>query len=737
MVMTTEFTDSPAEPGPPPVTAGGDYEQDIPEARRALVKKWLKRIEKAKVYWKDAFKRMDECCQLAAEGAEEHWVRDKKYVVPIITRHINQCVAQLYAKDPRAVAKRRKRLMYQIWDGKPESYMAATQAVTPPQPIPSPVPGGPSIPPPVGEMGEPLDPKTMQPWQPDPNAVALLQEVQQAQQYIDMVDRLGKTMEILWRYYTSEQASGFKQQMKAVVRRTKVCSVSYVKLCFQRSLKKNPEIGAQIDDTTSKIARLEALQSEQQEAMLPGMAEPIEPDSPDIEELRLLLQDLQSKQMIIAREGPVFDFPRSDEIVIDPKCRHLKTFMGAGWVAHKFDMTPEEVKETYKVDIAGKYTEHFRDGEDKQSRRAEDDNSSLCRIYEVQHKTNGQFFTVCEGYSDFLREPAEPDVKIERFWTLFPLVFNEVEMFSEPDGKKRRLYPPSDVYLARHTQSEYNRSREGLREHRIASRPKYASSKGALDRDDKERLSSSAPHTVLELKGLKPGMPVKDLVQQFPSIPIDMNLYEVNQFFQDMQRTVGSQEANLGGTSDASATESSIAENSRSASLADNVDDLDDMLTELAHATGQLMLMELAKDTVMEIVGPGAVWPDLEGNREEIAKDLALEIKAGSSGRPNRAADLANLERGMPYILQLPGINPEPVAKRYLDLLDIDLEEAIVEGLPSVTALNAIAGKPVAPGTGDAMTDPNAQGGQGAQNAPGPQQNQNEPGGQPAFPAPA
>ncbi len=766
-MIETDFKDSPAE-GPAPVasTSATDYEANIPEERRNLVKAWLTKIKKAKDRRKEDFKRMEWCTQIAGEGAEEDWIKAEKYVVPIVVRHINQAVAQLYAKDPRAVAKRRRRLLYQIWDGRPESYQIALQKATPPQPIPSPTPGGPPVPPPAGPMGEPLDPGTGQPWMPDPNAVALLQDIQQALEYTQMVDRLGKSMEILWGYFASEQANGFKTQMKAAVRRTKVCGVSYVKLCFQRALKKNPEIGAQIDDTTSKIARLEALASKQgaqapqvlgQQPATPGeqtvvdtmavgsgyggQTEPMEAGSPDIEELRLLLKDLQTKETVIAREGPVFDFPRADEIIPDLKCRHLKTFMGCEWVAHKFEMTPEEVLETYKVDIKGKYTEYYKDSDDKSGRMATymsgkgDDRQSLVCIYEVQHKKNGQFLTVAEGYCDFLREPAEPDVKIERFWTLFPIVFNEIE-------HKDKIYPPSDVWLARHTQKEYNRSREGLREHRIAARPKYASALGALQREDKKSLASAAPHEVIEMKGLKPGQDVKQLIQQFPAATIDMNLYEVNQFFQDLQRTVGSQEANLGGTSEASATESSIAENSRSASLSDNVDDLDDMLTELAKATGQLMLMELAKDTVILIVGPGATWPDIQGNREEIAKDLFLEIKAGSSGRPNRAAELANMERGMPYLLQLPGINPMPVGKKYLQLLEMDddLEEAIVEGLPSISALNAMASKSatLAPGqeTGNPATSPNAQGPAGAQNAPGPQQNENEPGGQPAYPTP-
>lgn len=90
----------------------------------------------------------------------------------------------------------------------------------------------------------------------------------------------------------------------------------------------------------------------------------------------------------------------------------------------------------------------------------------------------------------------------------------------------------------------------------------------------------------------------------------------------------------------------------------------------------------------------------------------------------------------MPFVLQLPGVNPVPWSQKYLDLLDVDAEDAIVEGLPSITAVNAMAGRAAAaqPGTGNPASDPAAQGSAGAQNAP--QAPGTPPGPQAAFPAP-
>ena len=54
------------------------------------------------------------------------------------------------------------------------------------------------------------------------------------------------------------------------------------------------------------------------------------------------------------------------------------------------------------------------------------------------------------------------------------------------------------------------------------------------------------------------------------------------------------------------------------------------------------------------------------------------------------AAELANIERIMPFLLQIPGINPAWLAKELLKRLDdkLDMSAAIAEGLESVVSMN-------------------------------------------------
>ena len=114
------------------------------------------------------------------------------------------------------------------------------------------------------------------------------------------------------------------------------------------------------------------------------------------------------------------------------------------------------------------------------------------------------------------------------------------------------------------------------------------------------------------------------------------------------------------------------------------------------------------------------MWP-AEPIAQDIANEILLEIEAGSMGRPNQAQEIANAQRLMPLLIQLPGIDPEFLAKETLRRLDdrLDLTEAFKSALPSIVAMNGAmsgAGAPTMPGAGAGPGA--AMGPQGAVNAP-------------------
>jgi hypothetical protein len=344
-------------------------------------------------------------------------------------------------------------------------------------------------------------------------------------------------------------------------------------------------------------------------------------------------------------------------------------------------------------------------------------------VWEIYSRKDGLVYVVCDGYNDFLREPAGPDIFNERFYPWYALLFNGIE-------DERELFPPSDVRLMRDMQLEYNRCREGLKEQRIAARPFIGVVSGSLDEEDLTKLTNRAANDVVELNALQPNQDIKQLLQAYAGPGVDPNLYEVNPVYEDILRTTGIQEANLGGTSNTTATQAQIAEGSRMTSMGSNIDDLNDLLSQLARNGGQILLREMSQDRVKQVIGQGAVWP-ASPSAQDIANDILLEIEAGSMGRPNQAQEIANAQRLYPLLIQLPGIDPEFLAKDVLRRLDdrLDLTEAFKSQLPSIVAMNGMAqgtgaageGGPAGPTMPGAGAGPGAMmGALGKSNAPNP-----------------
>lgn len=640
---------------------------ELSPARAQLVKQWQDRLATAKTYWANDFKRMRENMHFA--GGDQ-WPGDGDFYVANITqRHLQQRTAALYAKNPQIVCKKRKRMEFQMWDGTFQTLSVMQQQIAVMQQ--------------TGII--------------DPNVMSFIQDFMQGSQKRQQMDKIAKTLELLFSHTLDNQMPPFKLNMKQLVRRALATGVGYVKLGFKRELDKRPEDVAKVNILTDAVRAAERVMADRED-------DEITNESAELEVLRQQLASAEGGMRdMVTFEGLTFDFPRSTSIVIDPACTTLRTFSGAKWIAHEFILSRDDIQEIYNVDVNSAQS---IDGVTEV--KPTDANGFV--VWEIHEKKTGHVFTIMPGYQDYLREPASPDFYLERFWPFFPICFNELEA----DGtKKNSIFPVSDVELLKPIQKEYNRARESLRRHRMANRPRHATPAGALSDTDKDNLMAADGNTTVELQGLGPNEDIRTKLMPVPTIPLDPQVYNTDLLFQDLLRTAGAQEANIGGTGGGTATESSIAESSRMSSLASNVDDLDDLLTELAKASGQVLLLEMSQESVKEIVGPGATWPEMD--REQVAKEIGLEIRAGSSGRPNKAMEIQNFERIMPIMIQIPGISPEWIAREAVRRLDdgIEFEDAWIGNVPSLIAQNANA----QPQPGDPASQQNAQGNKGGQNA--------------------
>jgi hypothetical protein len=702
---------------PTPMTAEDIGKPEAAPEHLALIERWLSTIREDKKFHDDAFKRMREDQRFAANTNGAQWEGDEeKYVANITLRHVRNKVSALYAKNPRVKAQRAERMEYRIWDGKIEKLNAALEtkasAHAAQQAMMTGVPPAPTVDNATGAVIPPPPP-------PDPVQVMLadelIQDAVQGYQRKQQYDKIGRTLEILYHHQMREQNPTFKVEAKQCVRRTVTCGVGYVRTAFQRDLARDPSTIKQLADSTGRLAKIEAL--------IANCQSPEESEQYQAEkaELANAVAALEARPEIAVREGIQWSWPTSTQVIPDRRCRQLVGFIGANHLTIEHMMTVGEVQEVFQVkldrtDYQGYQRLTAGKGIDSSYARRSDGDThegDLVCIYEVQDKKTGTVFFLCDGHKDYIRQPAPPKVDVEGFWDIDVLVFNTCE--NEYD-----LYPPSDVRLLMHQQKELNRSREALREHRIAATPRWGAIIPIAD-EVRAAIKGAAPFTTIELgKGLPPGAKIADVFGPIPMPPIDPAMYDANPIHDDVSRVGGSSDANFQVTSGGTATESTIAEGARVSSVDDNKDDLDEWLTAVARKGGQILFKEVSKRTVLKIVGPGAMWPEF--STDEIREELYLEIIAGSSGRPNKAMDVANFERMAPTLIQLPGLNPATLARHSVRVLDdrLDPDEWLMESNPSITALNALAGKPAAtqPGTGDPATDPGAQGQAGAQQAP-------------------
>ena len=615
----------------------------VPDGRAALVKEWCERIRSAKKKFKGDFDRMKENMEFVAgyqwDGQQQ--MNDDRYTVNLTLRAVNQKAATLYARNPKMVVEPRKKRNFQIWDRKMETLMAALME---------------------SQM------LRMSGGEPPLGALALLTDFQQGTTYETMVRAVCETLEMAYQYQMDIQTPEFKTQAKQWVRRTCVCGVGYVSVSFCREQEYENKLTSTHTRTNvaDQVARARNILNSIKEGE-------VDAESAEVETLKSLFATIGVSEQSTGgdvSEHLIFDFPPSTSVIVDPCCRSLKGFIGAHWICREFVLPLDFVKGFYErpdMKVGGELLTFNENGEeiDTTASNSEDHRHSV-RVWVVRSLDTKEDFTLVDGYKDFVDSPKPVD-PVRGFWNVFSLTFNDVET----EGKcKATIYPPSDVDLLKSAQKEWNRSRQELRKQRIANAPKYVGPDGVLTEEDIMKLASATANQFIPLKGLAAGQDPQTVLRPLVHAPIDPALYTSDHLSQDMLLSSGLQEANIGPAQpNVTATVGTIAEQSRMTVASSNVDDLDDALTALAACGGEMLLREMSKQTVERIVGVGAVWPDDPVLRADFLNEVSMQIQAASSGRPNRALEIANFERLAPMLLQA-GANPQAVIKEAIKRLD-------------------------------------------------------------------
>lgn len=674
-------------------------ENDETKSQRSAVKRWCKRIKDAKEKWDKDFERMRENMDFVAglQWSGQKYITYQQYIVNMTLRTINQRVAQLYARDPKVSARARERMNYQIWDEREESLIQAMLETTIAQ-----------------QQGLPAQPQNM----------ALLTDFQQGHAHLQQVRKVGETLEKVYMYQQDTQEPRFKVQMKQLVRRASVAGVGYIKVAFCRDYENEP---TQSETRLSVIDRAKAAKR-----ILERMEEgKIQPSDAEAETLRNLVASLQvnplDAEAVKVKERLIFDFPQPTAIIPDENCRMLRGFVGADWIAEEYNYSLEFVNAYFEKDITpnADVKEYGPDAKPIESQYFDDSkgdfSKSKVRLWQVYDLKTKSTFIVCDGYKDYIVAPEAISPSTKGFWQIFPVTFNDIEVV---DGCKATIFPPSDVDLIKHPQKEYNRTRNAMRRHRVANRPMYVYPEGTFTEEDKVMIENADEQEFFGLKGVPPGTDMSKVLAPLNKVQIDASLYDTGSIREDILLGTAQQESNIGPAQpNVTATVGTIAEQSRMSVTASDVDGLDDSLTDVAKCGGEMLLREMSTETVKEIAGPGAVWP--EQDKETFINEIELEIVAASSGRPNKAIEIGNWERIAPLIMQAVSMpaQAQPTIqamiresiKRYDDRLRP--EDFFPLPVPQMTAppsqsssTGAPASKPKRVSSGNTPLQPNASG---------------------------
>ena len=633
-----------------------DDESSDAQARRAHIKKWLKKISDAKEKWKDDFDRMRDNMDFVAgiQWSGQKKIQHSQYIVNMTLRTINQRVATLYARNPRVSAKRRQRMDFQLWDGNPESLLEAVMQSTQ-----------------LAQMGVPLPPEIM----------ALFADYQAGRQRQQMISKVGETLEKVYHYQQDQQDPAYKTQMKQLVRRISVCGVGYIKTQFCRDYE---------TELTQSETRLNMVdRARRAERILKQVADgKIQPEDSQMQEVKMLLASLQQQpddyESVSVKEHLIFDFPKATSIIPDENCSILRGFIGAQWIAEEFRWDVDFVNAYFEKDIKPDVDVKMYGPDGKpvesamthsQEKTATKNKMTLWQVWNLNDKSS---FVVADGYKEYIQEPEVVTPVVKGFWQHVPITFNDVEV---EEGCKATIFPPSDVDLIRHPQEQINRTRNSESRHRVANRPRAMTAKGMLSAVDLDTIANADDNQIVELEKVPPGTEPGKVLQPLLMTPFQEQLYDTTKYQEDAQLAGGVAEANVGlAQPHVTATVGSITEQSRVTVSSSDVDALDDGLTDSAKIGQQLLMCEMSRETVMQIAGVGAAWPDDPKTRQDFLNEIDLEVIAASSGRPNKAVEIANLDKVIPLVLQAVQLPPQAqptiqsIIKLVLKTLDSDLE---------------------------------------------------------------
>ena len=479
-----------------------------------------------------------------------------------------------------------------------------------------------------------------------------------AQAQLKITKQFGATAEAVLSKVLVKDAE-LKKRAKRLLTAAYVTSVGWWKCCWQEDKTADPLIENQIKDTQDNLKALETLRASISDPEV-GRNEDLK-----IAQLQQMLAGLQTQAEVSVARGLTLDFVMSEDILIlDPSVREFGDYLRASAIAHRVWFTREKYKATFGCEAkkAKSYTEKaglISDG------GVGDAKSDLLCVYEVWDQDSNRVFTVCEGEEGFCKEPFSPDWTGKRWYSFFGLAFNEIE---------GTFYPLSDIELTQPQVTEINQTARDFQQDRKDARPLNVVRKGGTLTDaDVQKLRDRNGADIVVVEGVG-GQPLSNDIFVGALAQLKPEVYDTSQARSFMEQIVGGGDANRGSVLKAkTATEAEILNQGLRSRSGERQDAMEDLLTELGVYALQVLLRKLSPQEVKAIAGEDAVWPELTA--EEVFEKVTLEVRGGSTGKPNELQEqdrwtklMPVIEKTMEQVSKLREAGQEPLAQALIEL---------------------------------------------------------------------
>lgn len=637
--------------------AGLAAEQDPQrEQRRQFVRQWFERIDEARKF---------------DEEARKQYARDRRYArgdtgflvdSNIIGTFIEILQAFLYARDPDVDVLPSPSAeppdVQALWDAAQAS-AAPLAAAAPP------------------EMVEVLGAEIANKWYAE-----LRKRFAKRQRENKM---FAETLEIvvsrLW------QDAKLKRQAKRWVRSCLTVGVGWMKAAWQNRTARDPVMQKQINDLQDNLARLDAMRRE-----IIDEAACADIDAKRVEYQQALEGAQAQVERIIAR-GFVVDMIPAEDVQVAIEVASIGEYVEAPWISHRSFMRREQAMALFglskeQIGKATSYSQRKPVTAQSVSPAVADDVTAeeadyyrpeggrhgsggkaigeCVRVEEVWCKDDNRVYTLIEGLDDFAKEPWSP-VATSRFYPFFLFATSEL------DGQR---HPQSLIARSWRLADEYARVRTAYAEHRRRTKPKTAFNAALLPEAEAKKLYGAVEQEMVPIRMPSADVPIGNVIQPIQYAALDPGLYETASIMAELERIWGVQEAlSQSIATPKTATEAEIQQTGFHARTGAMRDALEDALSELAQYTAEVALANMSRDDAVHIAGPDAFWP--EGvTADDLPRLVTVEIRAGSSGKPNTSAEreawaaiMPLIQEAIQMIGQLRGTPPADMADKFEMLL--------------------------------------------------------------------